>query len=129
MKLDVLHETTLVGAVAMKPSILGDASDESLEVIRPVGKVRWYLAFSDERPIEGLMESESGYKGTTAKVQFGDQTTKPKKLVWQPEEGQGRELTNKSLYVPKGTKKAAGYSWPKTTFHGQSEGHSAHILK
>jgi len=128
MKLDVLHETVLVGAVAFRPNILGKPFGDQ-EISRPRGKQKWYLAFSSDDPIDGLMEAEGEKSGAKVKTQFGKQTTKPKTLVWQPEEGQGRELTNKSLYVPPGTKKASQYTWPRTTFHGQSEGHAAHILK
>jgi len=128
MKLNLLHETTLVGAVAMRSSILGGLPIDS-SVSLPKGNTRWYLSFANESPTFGLMEDDSERGGSKVKTQFGSQTAKPKKLVWQPEEGQGKELTNKSLYVPAGTKKAAGYTWPKTTFHGQSEGHKSHILK
>jgi hypothetical protein len=126
MKLDLLHETTLVGAVAMRPNILG-APDGGTEVSLPTS-TKWYLTFAHEQPVFDLMEADSE-SGTKVKTQFGSQTSRPKKLVWQPEEGQGHELTNKSLYVPKGTLKAKPYTWPRTTFHGQSEGHKEHILK
>jgi hypothetical protein len=127
MKLDLLHETTLVGAVAMRPNILG-TPEGGAEVSLPSGSRRWYLTFSHESPVFDLMEAGQE-SGTKVKTQFGSQTSRPKKLVWQPEEGQGHELTNKSLYVPPGTKKAKPYRWPRTTFHGQSEGHKEHILK
>jgi len=126
MKLNVLHEATLTGAIAFKPSTATYHAGPDL--YRPRGQVRWYLAFSDERPVDGLMEGDGNQGSKKVKTQFGDQTTRPKTKVWQPEEGH-EELTNPNLYVPPGTKKAKPYSWPKTTFHGQSEGHKAHILK
>ena len=126
MKLDVLHETTLVGTIAIKPSSVG-IYRAGPDLFRPRGDVRWYLTFAEDDPIEGLMEND-GQGGKKIKTQFGSQTSRPKKLVWQPEEGH-EKLTNPSLYVPPGTKKATPYKWPETTFHGQSEGHKEHILK
>jgi len=130
MKLTILHETTLVGTVAIKPNALGVSKTSRIgpDMFKPRGEPRWYLAFSDDDYIEDLMENSDG-GAKKIKTQFGSQTSKPKKLVWQPEESQGRELTNKSLYVPPGTMKAKPYKWPRTTFHGQSEGYDEHIIK
>jgi hypothetical protein len=75
------------------------------------------------------MEKKDASNSKATKVQFGSQTSRPKKLVWQPEESQGRELTNKSLYVPPGTVSAEPYGWPRETFHGQSKDYTKHILK
>jgi hypothetical protein len=126
MKLNVLHETTTIGAIAFKPNMLGKI--DSVEVSRPKGHIRWYLAFADDDAVDGLME-ESGNSTKPVKTQFGSQTSRPKKLVWQPEETQGNKLTNKSLYVPSGTREAKPYRQSKVTFSGQSEGHDEHILK
>lgn len=125
MKLSLLHETTLVGAIAIKPGF--HVEDGTPEVFRPRTN-RWYLAFANDDYSDELLEDkDSGLKKST--IQFGDQTSRPKKLVWQPEEGQGHELTNPGLYAPKGTKfPKRGYHWPRTSFHGQSEGHAEHTL-
>ncbi len=82
MKLHLLHETTLVGAIAFKPSILGKEDD--VEVSRPHGHLRWYLSFANSQPTFGLMEDEDEDNFNKSPIQFGDQTTQPKKLVWQP---------------------------------------------
>jgi hypothetical protein len=81
MKIAVLHETTTVGAIAIKPSALGE-KDSSPEIIKPRGVRRWYLAFAEDPVVDGLMENE-GQFGKSPR-QFGDQTSQPKKLVWQP---------------------------------------------
>lgn len=125
MKLNALHEATLTGAIAFKPAT---AIYHSHDIHRPRGQIRWYLAYSKDTPIDGLHEGDGNQSGKKVKTQFGSQTSRPKTKVWQPEEGH-EELTNPSLYVPPGTKKAKPYKWPETTFHGQSEGHGEHILK
>jgi len=82
MKLDLIYETTLVGAIAFKPSILSNKADA--EVSKPRGHMRWYLSFANSRPVFGLMEDDDEDNFNKSQVQFGDQTTQPKKLVWQP---------------------------------------------
>ena len=45
MKISTLHETTTVGAIAIRPSALGDKNYWP-EIIKPRGTRRWYLAFA-----------------------------------------------------------------------------------
>ncbi len=47
------------------------------------------------------------------------------KQVWQTDEHQGK---GKKRWHNKYHKKATQYRWPKTTYHGQSEGYDEHIL-
>lgn len=81
MKFSILHETTTVGAIAIRPAGLNNTSTNH-EVYKPRGINRWYLEFSDAPQVSGLMEDENELTDSTK--QFGDQTSQPKKLVWQP---------------------------------------------
>lgn len=54
-----------------------------------------------------------------------DQPKATKHKVWDVDEHQGK--TQNRWYT--GNPRAASqYKWPKTTFHGQSEGYEEHIL-
>jgi hypothetical protein len=48
-----------------------------------------------------------------------------KKKVWDVDEHQG---AGKKCKEGNAVRKAPTYTWPKKSFHGQSEGHAAHIL-
>jgi hypothetical protein len=125
MQLSTLHETALIGAVAFEPGTFHRPDDRDGEIFRP-GHIRWYLAFSNDDPIDWLSEAK---KTPKSKKSLPTTTSRPMKLVWTKEEGVGRPLTNKKLYVPPGTREAAPYHWSKGSFKGEAEEYEKHILK
>ena len=48
-----------------------------------------------------------------------------KKKVWDADEHQGKK---KKVKEGNAIKSAPTYTWPRTTFHGQAQGHAEHIL-
>jgi hypothetical protein len=125
MKLDLLYETTVVGAIAIKPAAFD--GDGKIDIVRPRGRQRWYLAYANDSYTDGLMEKKDS---TTQKetIQVGDQPKNVKTLVWQPQKTGG--MTNKSLYIPKGTIESKPYGGSEMWHtNNPAKHHDEHILK